>query len=129
MSKEEKLTALQQLTGSTQKNVFRIDLSQIVSKYIGETEKNIGKIFTQAAGRDWILFFDEADALFGKSTEVKDSHDRYAGQEVSYLLQQLENFKGMVIFASNDASDIPDALKSRCESIIPSSRPHKPKIY
>lgn len=129
MSKREKLSALQQLAGSTQKNIFRVDLSQIISTYIGETEKNLSKIFNQAAGKDWILFFDEADALFGKRTDVKDSHDRYANQEVAYLLQQLEQFKGMAIIASNNANDIPEVLKSRCETIIPSNRYKKPKIY
>ncbi len=65
-----------------QKDVYRIDLSQIVSKYIGETEKNLEKVFSKAENKDWILFFDEADALFGKRTNVKDAHDRYANQEV-----------------------------------------------
>lgn len=128
MSKSEKLSALQKLARSTQKNIFRVDLSQIISVYIGETEKNLGKIFNQAAGNDWILFFDEADALFGKRTDVKDSHDRYANKEVVYLLQQLENFKGMAVFASHNTNNIPEVLKSRCESIITSNRYKKPKI-
>ncbi|MBS1751292.1 MAG: ATP-binding protein [Bacteroidetes bacterium] len=128
MSKSEKLSALQKLARSTQKNIFRVDLSQIISVYIGETEKNLGKIFNQAAGNDWILFFDEADALFGKRTDVKDSHDRYANKEVVYLLQQLENFKGMAVFASHNTNNFPEVLKSRCESIITSNRYKKPKI-
>ncbi len=82
-------TLLGQATG---RPVFRIDLSAVVSKYIGETEKNLATLFDRAARHDWILFFDEADALFGKRTQVKDSHDRYANQEVSYLLQRVEDF-------------------------------------
>ncbi len=74
------------------KDIYRIDLSQIVSKYIGETEKNLEKVFAKAEHKDWILFFDEADALFGKRTNVQNAHDRYANQEVSYLLQRIEDF-------------------------------------
>src|SRR5690606_11585436 len=93
-----------------QRNVFRIDLSQVVSKYIGETEKNLEKIFQRAANKEWILFFDEADALFGKRTSVKDAHDRYANQEVSYLLQRVEDFPGLVILASNYKNNIDKAF-------------------
>jgi SpoVK/Ycf46/Vps4 family AAA+-type ATPase len=85
------------LSSLYKKEIYRIDLSQLVSKYIGETEKNLEKIFKQAEQNDWILFFDEADALFGKRTEVKDAHDRYANQEVSYLLQQSEKYPGVLI--------------------------------
>ncbi len=100
------------------RGVFRIDLSQVVSKYIGETEKNLEKIFQQAANRDWILFFDEADALFGKRTSVQDAHDRYANQEVSYLLQRVEDFPGLVILASNFKNNIDKAFVRRFNSII-----------
>ena len=85
------------LSSLYKKEIYRIDLSQLVSKYIGETEKNLEKIFKQAEQNDWILLFDEADALFGKRTEVKDAHDRYANQEVSYLLQQSEKYPGVLI--------------------------------
>ena len=78
-------------------DIYRIDLSQVTSKYIGETEKNLERIFNKAESKNWILFFDEADALFGKRTEIKDSHDRYANQEVSYLLSRLENYQGVVL--------------------------------
>ena len=81
--------------------VFRIDLSVIINKYIGETEKNLEKVFTKAEKKDWILFFDEADALFGKRTDVSDAHDRFANTEVSYLLQRIERFEGLVVLASN----------------------------
>jgi len=79
---------------STGLDVYRIDLSLVVSKYIGETEKNLSTVFDQAERNDWILFFDEADALFGKRTQVSSSHDRYANQEVAYLLQRVEDFCG-----------------------------------
>ncbi|CAN5446987.1 hypothetical protein BH23BAC3_BH23BAC3_07680 [soil metagenome] len=102
----------------TGREVFRVDLSTIVSKYIGETEKNLEKLFTKASNKDWILFFDEADALFGKRTEVSDSHDRYANQEVSYLLQRVETFNGLVILSSNYKSNIDDAFLRRFNAIL-----------
>ena len=75
-------------------DVYRVDLSMIVSKYIGETEKNLARVFDMAEHRDWILFFDEADALFGKRTTTNTSNDRHANQEVAYLLQRIEDFPG-----------------------------------
>ncbi len=99
-------------------DVYRIDLSLIISKYIGETEKNLNKIFDRAEHKKWILFFDEADALFGKRTQVKDSHDRYANQEVSFLLQRVEDYNGLVILATNFKSNIDDAFARRFQSII-----------
>lgn len=100
------------------KDVYRIDLSQIVSKYIGETEKNLGKIFDRAEHKDWILFFDEADALFGKRTNVQSSHDKFANQEVSFLLQRIEDFRGLMILASNLKSNIDEAFLRRFHSIV-----------
>ena len=82
-------------------DLYRIDLAQVVSKYIGETEKNLDKVFTAAADANAILFFDEADALFGKRSEIKDSHDRYANLEISYLLQKMEQHEGIAILATN----------------------------
>lgn len=99
-------------------DVYRVDLSTVVSKYIGETEKNLEKVFTKAENKDWILFFDEADALFGKRTSVSDSHDRYANQGISYLLQRIEDFNGLVILASNLKSNIDDAFVRRFQSMI-----------
>jgi hypothetical protein len=99
-------------------DVYRIDLSLIISKYIGETEKNLSKIFDRAEHKKWILFFDEADALFGKRTQVKDSHDRYANQEVSFLLQKVEDYSGLVILATNLKSNIDEAFARRFQSII-----------
>lgn len=100
------------------KEVYRIDLSTVVSKYIGETEKNLEKIFDKAEHIDCILFFDEADALFGKRTSVSDSHDRYANQEVSYLLQRVEEYPGLAILASNFKSNMDDAFLRRFQTII-----------
>jgi AAA+ superfamily predicted ATPase len=102
----------------TKRNVYRIDLSMVISKYIGETEKNLSKIFDMAEHKDWILFFDEADALFGKRTNIKDSHDRYANQEVSYLLQRVEDYNGLVILSTNLKSNIDEAFARRFQSVI-----------
>lgn len=106
------------LANELKKRIFRIDLSQIVSKYIGETEKNLAKIFDLAQNRNWILFFDEADALFGKRTSVSSSHDRYANQEVSYLLQRLEDYPGIVILSSNFKDNIDTAFLRRFQIIV-----------
>ena len=102
----------------TNRPVFRIDLSMIVSKYVGETEKNLSRVFDAAEDKDWILFFDEADALFGKRTKVQDSHDRYANQEVSYLLQRVEEYRGLVVLATNFRSNLDEAFTRRFQSII-----------
>ncbi|PHN06353.1 ATP-binding protein [Flavilitoribacter nigricans] len=102
----------------TGKDVYRVDLSMVVSKFIGETEKNLANLFARAENKDWILFFDEADALFGKRTNVRDAHDKYANQEVSYLLQRIESYDGLVILASNLKSNIDDAFLRRFQSII-----------
>jgi AAA+ superfamily predicted ATPase len=97
----------------TERPVYRIDLSMIVSKYIGETEKNLATIFRKAAVNDWILFFDEADALFGRRTQVSSSNDRHANQEVSFLLQRVETYPGLVILASNFKDNIDEAFTRR----------------
>lgn len=102
----------------TNRDVYRIDLSLVVSKYIGETEKNLSKLFDKAANKDWILFFDEADSVFGKRTNVRDAHDKYANQEVSYLLQRIESHAGLVILASNLKNNIDAAFTRRFQSII-----------
>lgn len=100
------------------RDVYRVDLSMVVSKYIGETEKNLSRVFDKAEHKNWILFFDEADALFGKRTGVSDSHDRYANQGVSFLLQRIEVFDGMAILASNMKNNLDDAFTRRFEGII-----------
>lgn len=100
------------------RDVYKIDLSMVVSKFIGETEKNLANLFDRAENKDWILFFDEADALFGKRTNVRDAHDKYANQEVSYLLQRVEHYSGLVILATNFKSNIDEAFSRRFQSII-----------
>ncbi len=100
------------------RTVYRIDLSQLVSKYIGETEKNLERVFKQAEKKNWILFFDEADSLFGKRTEIVDAHDRYANQGTSYLLQRLEDCPNLVILASNLRANLDDAFTRRFQSMI-----------
>ncbi|SMO63972.1 ATPase family associated with various cellular activities (AAA) [Saccharicrinis carchari] len=107
----------------TGRDVFRIDLSLVVSKYIGETEKNLSRLFDKADHKNWILFFDEADSIFGKRTDVRDAHDKYANQEVSYLLQRIENFGGLVILASNMKSNIDTAFVRRFNSMIEFENP------
>ena len=99
-------------------DVYRVDLSQVVSKYIGETEKNLSNIFDQAESRNWILFFDEADSLFGARTQTNNSNDRAANQEISYLLQRVEDFPGIVILASNLKSNIDEAFSRRFQSSV-----------
>ncbi len=99
-------------------DVYRIDLSMVVSKYIGETEKNLANVFDQAQNKNWILFFDEADALFGKRTQTSSSNDRYANQEVSYLLQRVEDFPGVVILATNLKGNIDEAFARRFQSLV-----------
>jgi hypothetical protein len=110
-------------------DVYRVDLSMMISKYIGETEKNLSKVFDSAEYKNWILFFDEAEALFGKRTGVSDAHDRYANQEVSYLLQRIEDFNGVVILASNLKSNIDEAFTRRFNSIIYFPMPDENERY
>lgn len=104
-------------------DVYRIDLSMIVSKYIGETEKNLANVFDQAENKNWILFFDEADALFGKRTQGSNSNDRHANQEISYLLQRVEDFPGVVILASNLKANIDEAFSRRFQTSVYFSLP------
>ena len=89
------------LASQQKKDIYRIDLSALVSKYIGETEKNLNRVFINAESKNSILFLDEADALFGKRTDIKDAHDKYANQEINYLLKRIEGYKGMVVIACN----------------------------
>jgi SpoVK/Ycf46/Vps4 family AAA+-type ATPase len=110
-----------------ERDVYKIDLSMVVSKYIGETEKNLSRVFDQAEGHGWILFFDEADALFGKRTRVDNAHDRYANQEVSFLLQRIEEYSGVAILASNLKNNIDEAFLRRFQSVIAFSMPRVPE--
>ncbi|MDX8339927.1 ATP-binding protein [Draconibacterium sp. IB214405] len=102
----------------TRRDVYRVDLSMVISKYIGETEKNLSGLFNKAEHKDWILFFDEADSLFGKRTNVRDAHDKYANQEVSYLLQRIEAHRGLVILASNMKGNIDSAFTRRFNAFV-----------
>jgi SpoVK/Ycf46/Vps4 family AAA+-type ATPase len=99
-------------------DLYRIDLSAVVSKYIGETEKNLERIFHSAEGSNGILFFDEADALFGKRSEVKDAHDRYANIEIAFLLQRMETYDGVMILATNLAGNLDEAFSRRIQFAI-----------
>jgi len=105
------------------KDVYQVDLSQIHSKYIGETEKNLARVFALAEQNDWVLFFDEADAVFGKRTQTGSANDQFANQNVSYLLQRIECFAGLVILASNYKDNVDDAFFRRFETIVEFPRP------
>jgi SpoVK/Ycf46/Vps4 family AAA+-type ATPase len=99
-------------------DLYRIDLAGVISKYIGETEKNLKKVFDAAEAGGAVLFFDEADALFGKRSEVKDSHDRYANIEVSYLLQRMESYTGLAILATNLKGHLDPAFLRRLRYVV-----------
>ncbi|MCB0967559.1 MAG: ATP-binding protein [Ilumatobacter sp.] len=113
-----KTLAAEVIAGQLGLDLFKIDLSSVVSKYIGETEKNLEEIFDAASAGNLVLFFDEADALFGKRSEVKDSRDRYANIEVSYLLQRLEAYEGLVVMATNFEKNVDDAFLRRIHTRI-----------
>ncbi|QJD98370.1 ATP-binding protein [Mucilaginibacter robiniae] len=104
-------------------DVYRIDLSMVVSKFIGETEKNLANVFDMAENKNWILFFDEADALFGKRTNVGDAHDRHANQEVSYLLQRIEDYNGLIVLATNFKNNVDEAFARRFQVMIDFQKP------
>jgi AAA+ superfamily predicted ATPase len=117
-------TLVATLLGKTSgRDVYCVDLSMMVSKYIGETEKNLSKLFETARHRQWILFFDEADALFGKRTAANSSNDRHANQQTAHLLQLIEDFPGVVILASNLRSNMDEAFTRRFQSIIQFNMP------
>ena len=120
-----KTMAAQVIAAELGLEIFRVDLATTVSKYIGETEKNLDRIFGAAEGSNAILFFDEADALFGKRSEVGDSHDRYANIEVAYLLQKMEGYPGAVILATNFRRNIDDAFVRRLDFVIDFPFPEK----
>ena len=108
-----KTMAADVLAGALGLDLYKIDLSTVVSKYIGETEKNLARIFGEARTSNAILFFDEADALFGKRTQVRDAHDRYANVEISYLLQKMEEYDGVVVLATNLRKNLDEAFVRR----------------
>ncbi|HEX5482657.1 MAG TPA: AAA family ATPase, partial [Terriglobia bacterium] len=113
-----KTMAAEVLANELQLDLYKIDLSQVVSKYIGETERNLDRVFTAAENSNAILFFDEADALFGKRSEVKDSHDRYANIEIGYLLQKMEEYEGVAILATNVKHHIDEAFVRRMQAVV-----------
>ena len=113
-----KTMAAEVLANALTLDLYRIDLSAVVNKYIGETEKNLRKLFDAAEDSGAILFFDEADALFGKRSEVKDSHDRYANIEINYLLQRMEAYRGLAILATNMKSTLDTAFMRRLRFIV-----------
>lgn len=113
-----KTMAAEVIANALQMDLYRIDLAGVVSKYIGETEKNLSRIFREAEYSDAILFFDEADALFGKRSEVKDAHDRYANIEINYLLQQIESFEGVVVLATNMRQHLDEAFLRRMQVVV-----------
>ena len=119
-------TLLGKVTG---RDVYKIDLSLIVSKYVGDTEKNLSAVFDIARYKNWILFFDEADALFGKRTAANSSNDRFANQQTSYLLQRIEDFPGIVILASNLKANMDEAFSRRFQSIIHFTMPGPEERY
>jgi AAA+ superfamily predicted ATPase len=127
-----KTMASEILAGELGLDLYKIDLSRVVSKYIGETEKNLARIFTEAETSNAILFFDEADALFGKRSEVKDAHDRYANIEVGYLLQKMEEYEGITILATNLRRNMDEAFVRRMRFIVEFPFPdefHRYKIW
>jgi SpoVK/Ycf46/Vps4 family AAA+-type ATPase len=113
-----KTMAAEVLANALRLDLYRIDLSTVVSKYIGETEKNLRRVFDTAEDGGAILFFDEADALFGKRSEVKDSHDRYANIEISYLLQRMESYRGLAILATNMKGALDTAFLRRLRLVV-----------
>jgi hypothetical protein len=122
-----KTLAAEVIAGDLGVDLYKVDLAAVVSKYIGETEKNLSRIFDAAGASDLVLFFDEADALFGKRTEVSDAHDRYANIEVSYLLQRLERYDGLVIMATNLQRNIDQAFLRRISVAVDFPLPAEPQ--
>jgi hypothetical protein len=127
-----KTMAAEVLAGELRLDLYRIDLSSVVSKYIGETEKNLRRVFDAAEDSGAVLLFDEADALFGKRSEVRDSHDRYANMEVSYLLQRMEAYRGLAILTTNQKAALDDAFLRRLRFVVEFPFPdmaHRSKIW
>jgi ATPase family protein associated with various cellular activities (AAA) len=122
-----KTLAAEIIAGELGLDLYKVDLSSVVSKYIGETEKNLERIFGAASAGDLVLFFDEADALFGKRSEVSDAHDRYANIEVAYLLQRLESYQGLVVMATNLQRNIDDAFLRRISVAVDFEPPDEPQ--
>jgi len=122
-----KTMAAQVLAAALGRELYRVDLAAVASKYIGETEKNLSRLFEAAADQGVIVFFDEADGLFGKRSEVRDAHDRYANIEVAYLLQRLEDYEGLAILTTNSVDAIDPGFVRRRRNLLefPAPRPRK----
>lgn len=117
--------AAEALARTMGRSLVSVDLSQVVSRYIGETEKNLDRVLAEAEASNAMLFFDEADALFGKRTGVKDSHDRYANVEIGYLLQKIEAYNGIVVLASGGRQHIDPAFLRRLRHVVDVAWPPK----
>jgi hypothetical protein len=127
-----KTMAAEVLTAELGFDLYAVDIATVVDKYIGETEKNLDRIFSEAAGVNGVLFFDEADALFGKRSDVRDSHDRYANVEVAYLLQRMEQYDGLAILATNLRANLDDAFTRRLQAVVEFPMPdaeHRLRIW
>ncbi|MCW3080382.1 ATP-binding protein [Segetibacter sp.] len=124
-----KLNAVKFIATESNKEVQYVDSSKVVRKYIGETEKNIKRIFASAESKGWILFFDEADALFGKRTDVKNAHDKYANLEVSYLLQCLEEFHGLIILSAHSKAALDTAFIRRIRHVVRFTNAISPGLF
>ena len=114
------------IAGELGLDLYTVNLATVVDKYVGETEKNLERIFTEASGVNAVLFFDEADAIFGKRSDVRDAHDRYANIESAYLLQRLETFDGLAVLATNLRSNIDEAFTRRLDAIVDFPAPEDP---
>ena len=121
-SAKTKTMAAEAIAADLGVDLYRIDLKQVVNKYIGETEKNLAKLFDRAERDKTVLLFDEADALFGKRTDVRATHDRYANLETGYLLQRIETYKGVVILSSNLIRNIDKAMHRRADWVVEFSK-------
>ena len=117
-SRERTSTAVEKLAGELGRQVHRVDLSKVVSKYVGETEKNLSRVLETAREMGAVLFFDEADSLFGKRSEASDAHDRYANIEIGYLLEQVEHYDGLVILTADNSRVLDTPLGSRMRFIV-----------
>ena len=113
-----KTMAAEILAAETGRDIYRVDMAGVVSKYIGETEKNLDRVLETAAARDAVLLFGEADALFGKRTEIKDAHDRHTNIDTNYLLQRIENYSGLAILTTNNKKQLDPALLRRVRFVI-----------
>jgi SpoVK/Ycf46/Vps4 family AAA+-type ATPase len=122
-----KTLAAEVIAGALALDLYVIDLSTVVDKYVGETEKNLERVFTGAEGVNGVLFFDEADALFGKRSEVSDARDRYANIEVAYLLQRMESFDGLAILATNLKANLDEAFARRLSLVVEFNQPDAPE--